>query len=92
MTAADKKEVTKIIKEITPTMLQEIVDEAVTNAVTQAKAEIRVELQEATGRVYGHMVCTSCRDELPKRYKDALAPSRARCKKCGGEMKWEKAG
>ena len=76
MTAADRKEMVKLVD----AQCQKIL------------STFRVELQEATGRVYGHMVCTSCRDELPKRYKDALAPSRARCKKCGGEMKWEKAG
>ena len=75
MTAADKKEIKKMIGD----------------AVKKVMAEIRTELQEATGRIYGRMVCTQCRIGAPLRYKDALAPSRGTCKECGGEMKWMKA-
>lgn len=75
MTAADKKEMVKAIDAQCQKILK----------------TFRAELQEATGRNYGGMVCTECQDATPKRYKDPLAPSRSTCKKCGGEMKWQKA-
>ncbi len=76
MTAADKKEIKKMIGD----------------AVKKVMAEIRTELQEATGRSYGQMACTKCKTKSLSRYKDALAPSRGICKICGGEMKWSTAG